>query len=250
MATTLLIVHEEIDTCKLMQSYISKYFNSISEILIANNVENAIALFYNHKPSIILLNVDLNVSSKFNFLDVISNYNPYTILLTSYEETPLRVLDYNIKGYILKPLELEKFIKEISLALNAIKLSTNYDVNIFYNDVITICSLTKYEVFNIDDIIYLEADGRYTTFYLADNNKKISTINIGVYEQFLDKKKFIRIHHKYIINIKWLSYIDRNLPYDCVMSNSTILPISKRKVKNVFQFLNIKMENKLNLSLN
>ena len=85
-----------------------------------------------------------------------------------------------------------------------------------------------------------DSPGRYTIFHLKDAPIKMSTLNMGEYENLLDKNMFIRTHHKFIININEVRTIEKNVGYDCLMSNNKLLPVSKRKVSNLIQFLNLK----------
>ena len=96
------------------------------------------------------------------------------------------------------------------------------------------------ELVKIENIIYLEADGKYTTFYLLDEVIKIVSKNIGFYEDKLPTDFFFRIHHKFIVNFKLVSYITTSEGNYCILKNNKSLNISKRKLEPLKRFLNLK----------
>ncbi|MEZ4787966.1 MAG: LytTR family DNA-binding domain-containing protein [Flavobacterium haoranii] len=234
-----LIIDDEIESCKLIELYLNKYFKQIENIYYATTIEEGLVLFFEHKPSLLLLDVNLENENIFTFLDKIHEYDAYKIFITSYDEFALKAYDYAIKSYILKPVQIDKFIREVSIALDALSLECS-SKHLLNNDLLAISSIDKYEILITKDIIYLEADGRYTTFYLKNNTTKVATTNLGEYEQVLDKTKFIRIHHKYIVNVNHLIKIEKNAGYDCLVTGDSRLPISKRKVNDVIHFLKLK----------
>ena len=98
----------------------------------------------------------------------------------------------------------------------------------------------KVELFEIKSIMYLEADGKYTTFYFLDENVKVVTKNIGFYEDKLPQDFFFRIHHKFIVNFKLVSGITTSEGNYCILKNNKSLNISKRKLEPLRRFLNLK----------
>lgn len=236
---TALIIDDEIESCELIKLYLTKYFKQLEKVFFATTIEEALLLFFEHKPGLLFLDVNLEDENIFSFLDKVQEYNTHKIFVTSHDEFALKAFDYNVDSYILKPIKIDKFIKEVSLAID--KLGSKKDkIELSVNDIIAISSFDKYEIINIKDIIYLEADGRYTTFFLKNNTSIVATTNLGEYEQILDKNKFVRIHHKFMVNVKQLIRIEKNAGYDCLMSNDKRLPISKRKVNDVIHFLKLK----------
>lgn len=51
-----------------------------------------------------------------------------------------------------------------------------------------------------DEIIYLEANSNYTSFYLTGNRKITATKTLKDFEELLPASIFIRIYHSYLIN--------------------------------------------------
>lgn len=239
----ILIVEDDIDSAKLIELYLNKYFKEQKAIFIAHTLQDAFETFFEHKPELLFLDVRIGNDTVFTFLEKIKNYDVFKIFITSHNEYAIKAIDYGVLSYLLKPILIEKFIDVTLKALLKIaaideqKTSNNMQP---IKSFIAISSLEKVEIVDKSSIIYLEADGRYTKFYLKDSTLKIATVNLGEYEELLGQNFFIRIHHKYIINIREVLKIEKSLGYDCLMSNHKLLPVSKRKVNDLINFLNLK----------
>lgn len=90
-----------------------------------------------------------------------------------------------------------------------------------------------------EDIIYIKAEGNYSTFFLEKNRKETVTSNIGLIFAKLDPNVFIRIKRSYIINFNDLSKINISKricallsksgeEYFCSISKEQIIEFSKR----------------------
>lgn len=104
---------------------------------------------------------------------------------------------------------------------------------------ITISSTKKIELVKVNEIINLEADGRYTLIHTSSGMNKLAVKNLGEFEKILDPDYFCRIHHKYIINLSRLQNIVKSDGLYCEMENNKIIPVSKRKLECLNMALNI-----------
>jgi two-component system, LytTR family, response regulator len=100
-------------------------------------------------------------------------------------------------------------------------------------------SFTKLAIATIDglhfipiaDIIRLEAESNYTTFYLQNGTKFLSSRSLIEYEEILNDHNFFRCHHSHIINLNFVSKYIKNGGGEIVMSDGTHVDISRRKKK-------------------
>ena len=120
-------------------------------------------------------------------------------------------------------------------------MSTIKTLHNFINDKFIALPLQgSIELIEVKNIMYLEADGKYTSFYLRDNNIKVVSKNIGFYEDKLPKDFFFRIHHKFIVNFNMVASVRTTEGNYCILDNSKSLSISKRKLEPLRKFLNLK----------
>ena len=138
-------------------------------------------------------------------------------------------LDKKIKDLVSKSIYEKEFAKVDNIYSKYLKLSF-----------LAVPSLSKIDFLKIESILYCEADGKYTTFYLEDGSSIISSKNLGEYEKLLAHKSFFRIHHRYLVNLEKVLRINKTGGAYCVLLNENILPISKRKQDSLIRYLKVK----------
>jgi two-component system LytT family response regulator len=153
-------------------------------------------------------------------------------------------IEYAIKGYkvgaidyILKPVDTEELSLAINKADELIRYEEKLKFKTFENNIkilkkvhkIVLKTSDHIYLVNLEDIIRIEADGNYSTFYIQDDRKVIVSRPIKEYEEALIDKGFHRIHKSHLININKLSYYDKTDSGDVVMTDGSVVPVSSRK---------------------
>lgn len=88
------------------------------------------------------------------------------------------------------------------------------------------------KLFRESDILYAISEGNYTTIYLADNQRLVSSKKLKEIATVLSTGDFFRIHHSHIINLKYLvEYRNGDKNY-VIMKDGKRLDISKRKLSD------------------
>lgn len=94
------------------------------------------------------------------------------------------------------------------------------------------------QIINIEEILFIESDGKSTQIHKADGSVTISSKNIGDYEMILPKNVFFRIHNSFIANCKQIKQISRKDGLECVLANKERLPISKKRFDDLLLCFN------------
>lgn len=81
----------------------------------------------------------------------------------------------------------------------------------------------------LDNIIRLQSDSNYTTFYLTGPEKMLVSRTLGEFEEQLEQNNFCRVHHSHIINLAHLKRYVRTDGGYAQMSDGTNVEISRRK---------------------
>ena len=81
----------------------------------------------------------------------------------------------------------------------------------------------------VNNIIYCESDGPYTTFYIKNADKIMTSKNLKEYEDLLVDHNFFRVHKSYLINMGEIKRYIRGDGGQVIMSNTKALDVSKRK---------------------
>jgi DNA-binding LytR/AlgR family response regulator len=95
-----------------------------------------------------------------------------------------------------------------------------------------------YAVLLLDEINYIEADGRYVYFYLSNGNKIMASHSIGHYEKLFEDSQFVRIHKSHIANMNKVTRL-LTKPILCLeLKDGTVLDIASRRKGFVLTMLN------------
>ncbi len=244
---SVLILDDEEVNVYLLKKNLEIYYKKITKIYSATNIDDAVLLYLEHQPEILFLDVQLDAQkTSFDFLARIPNENFQVIFITSYPEFAIKAInESNIAGYLLKPYKVEELIFATNRAveiLNILEAATSPKNNIEdeRSEFIAISLKDRIEIIPQINIVYVEADGRFTNFYLKNKSLYRSGRNIGLYEKQLNPHIFFRIHHATIINVNEITMIDKTDGHYCEIKGYNPLLISVRKRAEFYQFLNLK----------
>lgn len=242
-----LIVDDEIENSNLLKLYIQKYCKSIEALYTAHDVNGAIDQYLEHYPDILMLDIELESNTNsFQILEKIPNTNAEIIFVTSHKDYAIKAINaVKTAAYLVKPVKpadlivaIDKAIKNIELKQNSNAINTTNQQQ--YAEFVAIPSSNKIDIIHPEDIVYVEADGRYTIFHLTNGSHKIASRNLGEYEKQLDPQQFFRIHHGYIVNLNMVININKSAGNYCELLNGKALPIAKRRQEKLHRFLRVK----------
>jgi two-component system response regulator VanR len=177
-----LCVEDEDGIRKRLVNTLKYYFE---EVLEASNGEDGFALYWDHKPDIILSDIEMPSD---NGIEMVKNIraedNDTTIIMvTAYsnEEYLLDLINLNINQYILKPVNSENLLSGITKALGD-KLCENL---IFSED--CYFDMKKYELIYQDEIVSLRKRDKEFLLLLYKNKNQVMSYDL--IEEFIWKDK-------------------------------------------------------------
>jgi len=213
-----IIVDDEEKAQRLTRNLLKQY-SEIEVLGTAFNVDDAFELVEKTKPDVIFLDVEMPVKNGFELVKMLhkANYKPEIVFVTAYDKYAIEAFKYAAFNYLLKPIEKEELHKTI-IRLNEKKGTENNNDKFQYlinclepNNRIKLNTRVGYILIEPEDIIYCEADGSYSNIYLRNNSSQISTFNLGKIETLLTEKHFFRISRSVIINLNFLSEVNRKM---------------------------------------
>ena len=244
-----IIIDDDQENINLLKIYLKKYCKNIQICGESTNIKGGLELYYNCMPQILFLDISLGDDTIFSFLDSLENITGELIFISSHEEYALKAIKYEVRGYIMKPIKVNELVNIVNKAIlniekkyTILQLQENdHESKEGQSNIVAIPSTDKIELIQIEDIVYLEADGRYTIFHLTNNRFKTSSRNLGEYEKILNRNVFFRIHYKYIVNLNMVVNINKSAGNYCELSINKTLPIAKRRQDELHRFLNLKL---------
>ncbi|MDO5968897.1 LytTR family DNA-binding domain-containing protein [Flavivirga aquimarina] len=244
-----LIVEDDTVSLNILRSQIRTHLKNINILGVAKNISDAISSYKQLRPQIIFLDINLGGENSFSMLDDLKKeaYNPQVVFTTSTDEFAVKAIKYAVTDYVLKPISPRDLIKAVNKAVHNIESFIKMEAlkrlekkSQEYPKIIAIPYIDKIELIKFENILYCEADGRYTKFHLINGDTKVASRNLGEYEKLLDKNLFFRVHHSYIVNILMIHHINKLDGNYCHLMNHKTLPIAKRRQDELNRFLNLK----------
>ncbi len=237
-----LIVDDEQFCRENLKFMLKEYCPEIIGIETAADADEARFIISKNRPDVLFLDIQMPRENGFELLNSIDNIPLSIIFTTAHNEYALQALKVRAIDYLEKPINIDdlqgaiKRLKEHTPAgnerFNVIKDAIRQAYTEHESERIAIPMRDGFEIIPCKEIVHLEASESYTTIYLADGKKLLSSKNIKVYEDKLSPLVFFRVHKSHIINMRYhLKGFNRLDGNSAVMSNGKHIPIARRKVQ-------------------
>lgn len=228
------------DEPKAIESLIWELNNLNEDITILETfTDPEIALDYltDNTPNCLFLDIQMPTMDGFQFLDSLEKRNYPVVITTAYDAYGIDALKKEVLDYLLKPIDsddLEQTFKKIKkynskpISLDKFEdflLKFNKDVR---HQKITINSEGKLMFIDIDDIIFIQSDGNYSTIFLTNNQKKVITKKLKEINAVLPKNSFFRTHNSYIVNLHKIHEFLKAERY-LIMDGNHKIPVARQR---------------------
>lgn len=186
----------------------------VPQLVLAGSFNNAIAAsaFMNDHPvDLIFLDIQMPGITGIEFAQSIAR-NTLVIFTTAYAEYALESYEVSAVDYLVKPIELNRFLKAVNKAMAYHKLLVSEvaeRVEEIQEEYIFIKSERRYFKINFDDILFIEGLKDYSILQLEDQ-RVITKMNLKTIHQLLPSQQFLRVNKSYIINTAHIDSFDTN----------------------------------------
>jgi two-component system LytT family response regulator len=236
------------DEPKAIQGLIWELSNFSKEIEVMasfTNPDEALKYLNSNTPDCLFLDVQMPTIDGFQFLKQLKETNFAVIITTAYDEYAIKALKHDAIDYLLKPIDsddlrasIAKIKKYNDRIINSIKFErmlSNFNSK-FNKKRITINTDGKLLFLDVDDIIYIESDGNYSTLFLQDQKKIVVTKKLKEVNAVLPEHYFFRIHNSYIINLNKIKAFIKNEGY-VIMDSDHKIPVARQRKSDFLEKL-------------
>ncbi len=191
--------------------------NLITEAFLSAN--ELLKVLETQKPDIILVDIVMPEMDGITLAKKIREIAPdcYLIFTTAYEEYAIKGYEARAFRYLLKPITS----KVLENLLAEVKREITKGQKLF------IKTVDGEHIVNLDDIIYISAEDKYSILYTADRHF-VDRTSLNEYENLLEPYGFSRVHRKFIVNRIYHKSMGRGI---ITLSNGVEIAISRRKEK-------------------
>ncbi|MBL7938954.1 MAG: response regulator transcription factor [Flavobacteriales bacterium] len=179
------------------------------------NGMEALEAVQKHRPDLIFLDVQMPQMNGIETLDRIDDdRKPFVVFVTAFDQYALKAFDRNAVDYLLKPYDDDRFFSSLEKAKKHIDMRMNSKLTgklldlmrehmhakSEYTEVFTIREKGREYKANVDDIVFLRAEGNYLCLQMKDRSH-LYRMTMNAVESELDPARFLRIHRSYLVNI-------------------------------------------------
>jgi len=241
----ILIVDDEKKARETIVEMVKLYAPAEVNIHEADGVSSAVEQIKKVNPDLLLLDINLKDGMGFDVLTKSENKDINVIFITAYEEYALKACKMSALDYLLKPVDPDELEKALLKAYNKTDKEKIFErVQAFMENMkgekqakkITLKTSDSIYIINVDDIVYCEADGNYTTFKLMDDRRIVVSKPLGDYEDMINRKEFIRTHQSFLVNMNHVIKYEKGDGGVLITANNQQVPVSTRKKEFVMQY--------------
>lgn len=244
----ILVIDNEKEVRQTLKEMLELWSAGVHAIEEASGVRTGAEKIVAMQPDIVLLDVEMDDGTGFDLLKQIPQPSFQLIFTTAHNQYAIQAFKFSAIDYLLKPVDptdlntaLQKAIENINsntlqnqLAVLMQQLGSKPDAV----KQIVLKDIDKTYFIKVEDILYCEAEGSYTKFYISNSEPIFVSRNLRSYEELLAPAGFIRTHHSCLVNPAKIKIYDRKT--DCgtlVLEGGHTIPVSQRKKDFVLQFL-------------
>jgi two-component system LytT family response regulator len=203
-----IIVDDEPKAIQGLSWELTNFSKDIEIIETFSNPEDAIKYLNINTPDCLFLDIQMPTMDGFQFLERLTKKDFPVVITTAYA---IKALKHEANDYLLKPVDSDDLIDKIqNIKKFNIKFNNSSkieEVLVSFNEKfdkkkITINTDGKLIFLDIDDILFVESDGNYSTIVTNNQQKIVITKKLKEVDAILPDHYFFRIHNSFIVNLK------------------------------------------------
>lgn len=234
------IVDDEPDSIKLLQTQLEKYSSQIHVLATYTNSEKALKALEILDFDLLFLDIEMPVMNGFEMLEKLVNIKFKIIFVTAYNEFALKAFKFNALDYLVKPFDTTELLEAVTKAHNRESPSGGEIAQLKkqllgepINKIAIPCN-TGVVFIDFTEIIYVEASNNYSKILLADKRHFTISKTLKDVQEVFEQRHFLRVHRQYIINLNCLKQFNRNESI-LTMINGDILPIARTQKERLIE---------------
>jgi DNA-binding LytR/AlgR family response regulator len=208
-----LIVDDEDSARKLLAKLLEE-LQCFNEVRLSKSVLSAANELTRFDPDVIFLDIKMPGKDGFSLLNDLpeNEKRPAIVIVTAYDSFAIKAIKTHAFDYLLKPVnrkELKSCVQKliemkeaVPAEKTAIKDLTDKIPRIHVN------TRSGTVFINPATVLYCKADGNYTTIVTSDR-QHLCSMNLGKVEELLSSSGFIRVGRSYLINLEYITILDR-----------------------------------------
>jgi DNA-binding LytR/AlgR family response regulator len=212
-----------VDDNPMARMAMKKLTEQVKDISVVAECENAMEAYniVSKQPvDLLLLDIEMPGMSGLDLTKNLGKKGPFIIFTTAKTNYAVDAFELNVVDYIVKPVELPRFLKAIDRVKEAIE-SDKEQIEVKDKEFVFIRDSGILKKINSDDILYLEAMGDYVKVFTSQKFHIVHATLKSI-EEKLPSFKFMRVHRSYIVALNKIDYIEEGV----ISINGIAIPVA------------------------
>lgn len=243
---SVLIIDDQEDAIEDLQYLLTKNKLPVEVIGTAKSGTEGLVAILKHKPQLVFLDVVMPGMSGFEMLELIPQIDFHLIITTSMDKYAIQAIRSSALDFLLKPIKIKELKEAIDRAVSLKNIPSKSQISLLENNLkeknnaikkIAVSISEGVELINLEDILYFESDGNYTTVHLTNDRTILVSKQIGKFEDIVDKSNFFRVHNSYLVNLNQIRKFIRNDGGYIVLTNGKNITVARNRKDDLLEKL-------------
>ncbi|TXI90767.1 MAG: response regulator transcription factor [Burkholderiaceae bacterium] len=219
--TRIMVAEDEPLMRERLVEQLAKLWPQAELVKVAENGNDAWDGFLEFEPEVVFLDIRMPGLSGLEVARKIGR-QAHVVFITAYDQYAVDAFHSGAVDYLLKPVEeerlqlalerlqekLQKPPADLGALLKQLGLATEAPKKVEKLKWIKASVGKQIRLINVDDIVFLQSDTKYTRIVLADSEALLRTALKDLLES-LDEEKFWQIHRSSVVNVEYIAAAER-----------------------------------------
>jgi two-component system, LytTR family, response regulator len=242
-----LIIDNEAHLRSGLEQLLKEFCPSVTTIETAEGVQTGLQKIRIFQPDILILDVEMDDGTGFDLMKQVHDPSFQLIFITAHNQYAIEAFRFSAIDYLLKPVDPEALQLSVLRAEKNLQSKTlQQQVQVLLQQLtglhqhdkkIVLKDIDNTYFIKVTDILYCEAEGTYTKFFITGNKSILVSKNLKEYESVLEPLGFVRTHHSFLVNPGKIRVFDKRDGGMLILEEGLSVPVSQRKKEYVMQLL-------------
>ncbi len=237
-----IIIDDEELSLKALGAKINAHCPDIRVLKLFTRPEQALKEMEELRPEVVFLDIEMPRMNGFAFLKQCQPANFQVIFTTAYSEYAIHALRISALDFLLKPIDVKELIEAAGRLKEKIKNSQGINtgleqqIQLFYqyqnqslqSGKVALPVVNGLEFVEVNDIIKVQGENVYSTFYLQRGKKIVASITLRETDIMLNRFGFFRVHKSFIINLRYIARYIKGEGGVVVLTDGSEVEVSRR----------------------
>lgn len=241
-----IIIDDEQECIDDLLYLIKKHNLPVNVLATANSGQEGLVTILKHKPQLLLLDVVMPGMSGFEMLELIPKIDFHLVITTSVDKYAIQAIRSSALDFLTKPVKISELSDAIKRSVEKLEVTNKAQINFLQENLkerntpikkIALPVSDGVELVALEDILYFQSDGNYTTVFIKDGRKILVSKPIARFEEMTDSTMFFRVHNSYLVNLYRITKFVRSDGGYIILDNGETISVARNRKDEFLEML-------------